>query len=129
MGRLTPVTDRAAQPGRVGLGDNLLDRAAVVDLQPLTAGDFELPGLQAELVQDRRVNVCDIMAVFDSVETDIVSGPVSDPTLDAATRQPGAETLRMMITSVTLSPGRATELRSPNNERLFQQAALFQVLQ
>jgi hypothetical protein len=60
-GSSIPVIPRAQIDhwGEAGLvsGDDLADWLAVVDLQPLTAGDLEPAGVEAELVEDRRVDV------------------------------------------------------------------------
>src|SRR4051794_11850235 len=49
-------------------GDDLADRPAVVDLQPLLAGDLKPARVQPELVQDRGVDVGDVVAIFHRVE-------------------------------------------------------------
>ncbi len=60
------------------LRQNLPDRLAVVDLQPLAAGDLQLARVEAELVQDRGVDVGDVVAVLDGVEADLVGRAVDD---------------------------------------------------
>ncbi len=44
------------------LRDDLFNYLPVVDLQPLAAGDFEPPRVEAELVQDGGVDVGDVVA-------------------------------------------------------------------
>ncbi len=67
--------------------------------------------------------------MLDGVEAELVGRAVDDAALDAAAGQPGAEALRMMVAAVALAPGRAAELRAPDDERLVQQAAPLEVLQ
>ena len=49
-------------------GDDFPDRLAEIAFEPLVAGDFEPAGVQAELMQDRGVDVGDVMAVLHGVE-------------------------------------------------------------
>ena len=87
---------------RTDSGDDLADRLAVVDLEPFAAGDLELARVEAELVQDRGVDVGHVVAIFDGVEADLVGRAVDDAPLDAAAGQPGAEALRVVVAAVGL---------------------------
>ena len=51
------------------LRDDLADHLAVIDLQPLAAGDFQPARVEAELVQHRGVDVGDVVAVLDGVRS------------------------------------------------------------
>src|SRR5579883_3552319 len=105
-------------PLPVGLvsGDDFPDRPAVVDLQPLAAGDLELARIEAELVQDGGVDVGDVVAILDGVEADLVGRALHDTSLDPAAGQPGAETLRVVVAAIRLGAGRPAELGAPDDE-------------
>ena len=51
-----------------GRTENFMDRFAVVDFEAFVAGDFELSGIEAELMENGRMDVRDIMSVLDGVE-------------------------------------------------------------
>ena len=69
-------------------GDDLVDRQAVVDVESLAAGDFQLAGVEAELLENRGMNVGHIVPVLDRMETNFVRRSVSDPPFDAAAGHP-----------------------------------------
>ena len=71
--------------------DEFADGLAVVDVEALAAGDFEAAGVEAELVQDRGVDVSDVVAVLGGVEADLVSGPMHDALSQPASSHPDAE--------------------------------------
>ena len=71
------------------LGDDLADWLAVVDLESLVTGDLERLGVQAQLVQDGGMEVGDVVAVLDGVETDLVGGTVNRAGLAAPPGPPG----------------------------------------
>ena len=50
----------------------------MVDLQPLAAGDFEPPRVEAEQVQDRGVQVRHIVTVVGRVEAQLVGRTVGE---------------------------------------------------
>src|SRR5579883_1473872 len=118
-------------PLPVGLvsGDDFPDRPAVVDLQPLAAGDLELARIEAELVQDGGVDVGDVVAILDGVEADLVGRALHDTSLDPAAGQPGAETLRVVVAAIRLGAGRPAELGAPDDDRLIEQPAPLEVPQ
>jgi hypothetical protein len=47
--------------------DDLANKFAVIDLKAFAAGDFDLAGIEAGLMENGRVNVGDVMALFDGV--------------------------------------------------------------
>src|SRR5262245_22392784 len=51
-----------------GSREDLADHLAVVDLQTLPPRHLQLARVEAELVEDRRVNVGDVVPMFDGVE-------------------------------------------------------------
>ena len=63
--------------------NDLLNRLPKIDFEPLVARNFEFVGIKAQLVQDRSVQVGNVMAVFDSVEPQLVGSPMRDATLDS----------------------------------------------
>ena len=115
--------------------DDLRDRLAVVDLQPLAAGDLQLARIEAELVQDRGVDVGDVVAVLDGVEADLVGRAVDDAALHPAAGHPDGEAEDVMVAAVGIpaSPGvrpnsvaKTTSVSSsrPRRSRSFSSAAI-----
>src|SRR5438045_9745733 len=102
-------------PGIPASRDDLPDRFAAVHVEALAAGDLELARVEAELVQDGRVNVGDVVWILDGVEADLVSRAVLDAALDAAAGEEGAEAVRMVIAASLvagdLGRGRAADVR------------------
>src|SRR5262245_49607543 len=60
------------------------DWLAKIELQPLTAGDFEVAVVEAEEVEHRGVDVGDVVAVFRGVEAEFVGRAVDDAGFNAA---------------------------------------------
>ena len=80
---------------------------------PLSAGHFQPARIQAHLMQDRRVNIGDVVAILHGVKAQFIGRSVSDPALHAATGHPDAEAVRMMIAAIAvLRARRAAELRA-----------------
>ena len=77
-------------------GNDLLDRLAAVNVDTLPAGNFELVRIEPQLMQHRRVDVGDIVWIFDGVKAKLIGHAVSHAALDAAVCQPTGEALRMM---------------------------------
>ena len=78
-------------------GDDLFDRLTVVDGEAFAARHFQPMGVETHQLQDGGVDVGDIVAVFDGMETEFVGGSMRDTAFDAAPCQPGGEALRMVI--------------------------------
>ncbi len=93
---------------------------AVIDLQSLAAGECEFAWVKAEQVQDGRVQVGDVVPVFDGVESESVGGTVDDALLDSAAGKPDGEPVRMVIPARPFRSRRAAELRPPNYQRFVQ---------
>src|SRR5947208_2466991 len=102
---------------------NLGNHFPVVDFQPLAAGDFQLVRIQSELMQHRRVNIGDVVAVFDGMEAEFVGCAVGDAAFDTAAGQERGETLRVMIAAGAFGAGGSAKLGSPDDNRVIEQAA------
>src|SRR5688500_18348049 len=74
---------------------DLTNRRPIVDVQPAPSRHLEPPRVDAELMHDGGVDVRDVMAVLDGVETEFISRAVDDAPLDAAAGEPGAEARRV----------------------------------
>ena len=79
--------------------------AAQIDFQSLATGDFHLAMVEAEQIEDRRVDIGDIMAIFGGVEAQFVSGAVDDASFDAAAGQRDREAVGMMVAALIVVPG------------------------
>src|SRR5437016_5937524 len=100
----------------------------MLDLQALPPGDLEATGVEAQEVEDRGVDVGDIMAVLDGVEAQLVGGAMDNAPLDAATGQPDREAVVMVVAAVgALRAGGAAELGGPADDRVVEQPAPLQV--
>src|SRR5262249_62287581 len=127
--RLHVKPPAALPPPPPGSGEDLLDRLAVVDLQPLPPRHLQLARVQPKQVQRGGVDVGHVVALLHRVEADLVGGAVHDAALDAAAGQPGAEALRVVVAAVALGARRAAELRAPDDQRVLEHAALLEVLE
>ena len=85
--------------------------------------------IEAQQVQDRGVLVVDVDRILDRIETKLIAGPKRKPALPPAASEPHAETIRVMVASVVaaLNHRRAPEFPTPNDQRVVEQSALFQV--
>ena len=98
--------------------------------EPLSAGDFQPARVEAELVQDRGVDVGDVMPVLDGVEAEFVGRAVDDAALDAAAGQPDREAVGVVVAAVgALRTRGAAELGGPDHERVVEQAAVLEVVE
>src|SRR5262249_46535185 len=79
------------------LRNDFADYVAVIDVEPLSAGDFELPTVEAELVQHRRMQVGDVVAVLGGVKAKRVGRAVRDAPFDSAAGQPDRKPEWMVI--------------------------------
>src|SRR5690349_16052064 len=70
------------------------------------------------------------MAILDGVEAKFVGDAVGDAAFDAAAGEPDGETVDVMIAAIAaLDAGRAAEFRAPDDERLVEHAAAFEVFE
>src|SRR5690349_8788849 len=89
--------------------------------------------VEAEQVQHRGMEIMNMDGILRDVVGEIVRRSVGQAALDAATGHPQREAARMMITAkavlldLALAVTRAAELTAPNDQRVVEQAALFQV--
>ena len=64
----------------------------------------------------RRMEIGDIVPIFNGVEAEFVGGSMRHPALHAAPGQPYAEAIRMVIAAViVLRSRRPAELRTPHD--------------
>ena len=84
-------------------GDNILDDLAIHVRQPEIAAGVAVgqPGvIQAQQVQDRRVQVVDVDLVFDRVIAVVVGLAVGEARLDAAAGHPHRVAVRIVVAAV-----------------------------
>src|SRR5438067_824191 len=89
------------------------------------------PGMiQTEQVEDRGVEVVDVNAAFHGMMTAVVRCPMGHAGSHSPAGEPHRKTVRMMIGAVGLDGAwRAAEFSAPNDQRVFQKAALLQVFE
>ena len=89
--------------------------------------------IEAELMEQRRVEIVHGDGVLGHVVSVVVRRPVDDPGLHAGARHPDGERARMVIAAVVVASERAlaidrtAELRGPQHERVVEQAAAFEI--
>lgn len=81
-------------------GKDVVDWRAVVDCQPFTAWNLECTGVESKLLQDRGMNIRDIMAMFHSMETEFVGRAVYVPALDSAAGHPHREGKGVVVATI-----------------------------
>jgi hypothetical protein len=86
--------------------------------------------IDAQSVKDRRMNIVHMKPIQDGMEPNLVGLSDNDPLLDATASHPHGEAVRVMVAAVAFLGHRgAAELSSPDDKRLFQQAAALQILE
>ena len=85
--------------------------------------------VQAEEMQDGRVEVMDVHHVFDGLVAEFIGRAEAETSLHARTGQPRGETLRVMVATFSsfLKRRHPAEFRGPEDERIIQQSTRFQV--
>ena len=95
-----------------------MNRHPVINVEPFAAGDFEAARVEAELMKDRGMNVCDVVTIFDRVKADFVSRAVDNAAFDSAAGHPDGETEDVMVTAIgSLSSRGTTELTGKDYDR------------
>src|SRR5438270_12400495 len=79
------------------LRDNLLDHFPPVHVDAFSAGDFQFAAVDTQLVQHRRVEVGDVVGIFDGVESDFIRRAVGDAAPDAAAGEERGEAPGMVV--------------------------------
>ena len=118
-------------------------RISLTTRSGLDAGQLGLKALEvvgeplvvdAEQVQERGLEVSDVHRVFNNVVGELVGFAMDDAALDAAARHPEAEAARVMVAAVVgrselaLGVDRSPELAAPEDEGVFEEASLFEIL-
>src|SRR5438045_4025488 len=107
-----------------------IGEAIVAAFEPVS----ELLVVHAEEVQDGCVEIVHVGRVLHDVVTEVIGGTEDQPRFDAAARHPKGETARMMIASeviladLALGIGGPAEFTAPDDERVVEQAAGFEIL-
>src|SRR6266487_2082958 len=86
--------------------------------------------VEAQKVQNRRVQVVDVHRILRGPEAKFVGRAIHRAALHAATSEPHAEAVVIVVAAAQrrqLGDGRAAELAAPEHERLVEKTALFQV--
>ena len=90
--------------------------------------------VDAELMQDRRLQVMHVDRLIDDMEPKVIGRSIAEAPLHPAAGQPHRVRLRMMIATeasaecgIVLDHRRASELATPDDERLVEQAASLEV--
>ena len=89
---------------RVSLADssrqNIGDHTSVILFETFVTGHIQAVGVEAKLMQQCCMDVGHIVWTLRRMEADLVGRTVCDPTLDSASCQPNAETMRVVVSSV-----------------------------
>ena len=105
-------------------------QAEVAALKPIR----ELLMVDAEAVENRRVQVVDVHRVLDDVVAVVIGLAVADARFDSAAGHPNRVAATVMVATVVvlfnlaLAIDRAAEFTAPNDQCVIQQTALFEVL-
>jgi hypothetical protein len=123
-----------ASESRGTLGEEVFDHVAVDVGEAEVAtgmGVGEFFVIEAEEVEDGGVHVMHVDLVLDGVVTEVVGFAEGEAGFDARACEPLAEAARVVVApgAIALRVGGAAELAPPPDEGVFQQAALFEVLQ
>src|SRR5262245_59240364 len=82
------------------LRDNFRDRTAVVDLEPFATRNLQSSRVQAQLLQQRRVNVGHIMPILDRVKPNLVGRAMHHALLQPTPGHPDGEAKDVMIPAI-----------------------------
>jgi len=102
----------------------------MVDVQAFASRYFQMAGIETQLLQDRGVDVGDIVPVLYGVETDFIRHSMDDAPFDSTAGHPDGKTVDVVIASIgTLRSWRLAEFAGKQHNGRIQQATLLQVLQ
>ena len=92
--------------------------------------------IEAEQMQNGRVEVVNMYLVLHCLKPELVRGSINGPALDPSSCHPHGETVGIMIAPLGFGSGclkfdcgSASELASPDHERVFEHATLPQILE
>ena len=128
---------RRIQTRQFQLSENVIDNLAVHVGQPKSTAlvpERQSLMIDTHQVQNRGVQIVDVDGIFYNVVAVGVSLAVSRPAFYSTAGHPDRKTSRMMIATkffgrqFSLTVVRAAELAAPDNQRIFQQVSLFQIL-
>ena len=112
------------------LRDELVNRFAMVDLQPLASRDFKLSRIEAELMENSGVNIGNVMPVVGGMKPDLVRCAMDDTCFETAPSHPDAESKNVVIPSVgILGAWSSAKFGGKHNQCLVQETALVEVFQ
>src|SRR3954468_10892164 len=90
--------------------------------------------IESKKMQEGRMQIMNVDAVFDDVEAKFVRLPEGNPGFDTAARQPHGKGLRVMIAAhasaglfVGFDHRSAAKFAAPNHQRIFEQSTLLQI--
>ena len=96
----------------------------VIDLQSLSTGEFQPPRIEAELSQNRGVDIGNVVSILDRVEADLIGRSMHHASSNTSSRHPRREAVDVMVT--TIAPLRswcAAELGTEDHQCLVKQTA------
>ena len=85
-------------------------------------------GLDTELVEHGCVEVAYVNDVLLGVVAEFIGVPVGDPSFDSSARHPNGKAFDVVVASIPLGHGGASEFSAPNYEGVVEHAPLFEVL-
>ena len=85
-------------------------------------------GLDTELVEHGCVEVAYVNDVLLGVVAEFIGVPVGDPSFDSSARHPNGKAFDVVVASIPLGHGGASEFSAPDNERIVGHAPLLEVL-
>jgi hypothetical protein len=136
-----PIRASGPKLGLRRLADDFLHHFAIHIGEAEIAAEMapgELEVIDAELVQDGRVQVVDVDFAGHGAVAHVVGLAKGEPAFDSAASHPRAEALGLVFASVlldrcgaaeVLAPRRAAKFAAPHDERVFEQAARFEILE
>src|SRR5262245_19741985 len=128
---------RRTRLSRCGIRTRCHSRQDLVNHMPVDVGEPAVDAvvanaqslvIDAEQVQNGRVQIVAVGLALDGPVAELVAGSVANAALDAGAGQPGDERPTVVVAAGgALGERHAAELGGPDDQRVFQQAALLQV--